>query len=150
MNPNGKISNKSELTPRQWELYRYLRDHSDEFTLLCRLAVAVKGYCKDTYELSEVISSNGSEFHDSRPRKRLTHDIRAINNSSVIQKIIISTPKGVKLANKEEFRTYIASETNRLSRQFQRLKKKIAKGAADQQMRIVFNSERDTIEAFVD
>ena len=89
-------------------------------------------------------------FHDSKARHMLTADIRAINKSDVIQKIIISTGKGVKIASSAEFEKYINAEFASIFRKLERTRQKAKKAGLDGQMRIVLGSERDTIEAFAD
>jgi hypothetical protein len=95
----------------------------------------------------EVFSGN---FHDSAARHLLTKDIRAINKSDVIQKIIISNSKGVKIASSAEFEQYINAEFASIFRKLARTRQKAKKAGLDKQMRIVLGNERDTIEAFAD
>lgn len=134
---------KSELTPRQWALYNFLKERGDEWTYQATCAAAIPEYDYDGEE-------DFALFHDSPVRMQMTVDIRAINDSSVIQKIIISSPKGIKLANSEEFDRYIRKEIMAAVRRLMRAKHKAEKGNRDGQMRVVFNSERDTIKAFID
>ena len=142
MKPNGKISKKSELTPRQWALYRYLTKRGNQWTYQWQIATEVPEYGYGGR--AEAVA-----FHDSSTRSAMTTDIRKINQSSVIQKIIISTPKGVKIATKHEFKDYIHREEVRLLSALKRHYIKARKGAMDKQGKIVFNSERDTVEAFI-
>ena len=134
---------KSELTPRQWALYNLLKEKGDEWTFQATLAAGIPEYNYDGEE-------DFALFHDSAARMQMTADIRAINDSNVIQKVIISSPKGIKLANSEEFDRYIRKEIMAAVRRLMRAKHKAAKGNRDGQMRIVFNSERDTVKAFID
>ena len=129
------------LTPRQWALYEFLKEQGDEWTTQLDIAFALN----DFYDVSFDIN----KFHDSRARLQLTMDIRALNESDVIQKIIMSGSKGVKIANESEFNTYIGREINAAVRRLMRAKKKAEKGNRDGQMRLVLNKERDTIEAFL-
>lgn len=134
---------KSELTPRQWALYNYLKKKGDEWTTQLKTAC-------DLLEYYGSLDAYFPNFHDCAARLQMTADIRAINDSDVIQKIIISSPKGIKLANKEEFDRYIRKEIMAAVRKLMRAKRKAEKGNRDGQMRITFNSERDTVEAFID
>lgn len=132
----------SELNPRQWALYNYLKERGDEWTLQAEIADALTA-----------LYDNGEEsksFHDSPARMQMTADIRAINNSAVIQKVIIASSKGIKIANSEEFDRYIRKEIMAAVRRLMRAKYKAQKGSRDGQMRFVFGSERDTIKAFID
>lgn len=129
------------LTPRQWRLYEYLKERGDEWTTQFDIACALSNHYDADFDKDK--------FHDSRARLQLTMDIRALNESDVIQKIIMSGSKGVKIANESEFNTYIGREINAAVRRLMRAKKKAEKGNRDGQMRLVLNKERDTIEAFL-
>lgn len=134
----------SELTSRQWALYNALKEQGDEWRVQAEIAMLIPEYDYDG-------SEDWRLFHDSQSRRMMTADIRAINASTVIQKIIISSPKGIKLANKEEFDRYIKSERAAALRRLMRVHKKAQKGGRDGQMKITFGAyERDTIKAFID
>lgn len=134
---------KSELNSRQWALYNALKEQGDEWRVQAEIATLIPEY---NYDGSE----DWRLFHDSPARHLMTADIRAINESTVIQKVIISSGKGIKIANKDEFDRYIRKEIMSSVRRLMRAKRKAAKGAKDGQMRIVFGSERDTVKAFLD
>lgn len=134
---------KKELNSRQFALYNYLKEQGDNWITQIQIVMDLVNYYGDknwNYE---------KNFHDSPARHLLTKDIRAINESNVIQKIIISTPQGIKLANSDEFAIYINSQYAALWRKKSRLDKISKKGKLDGQTRIVFGNERDTIEAFI-
>jgi len=131
----------SELNSRQWALYNFLKEQGDEWTKQLDIAYALK----DLYRFTD----SNDKFHDSNARQLLTADIRVINNSDVIQKIIISSPRGIKIANESEFAKYIGKEINAAVRRLMRAKHKAQKGNLNGQTRFVFNRERDTIEAFL-
>lgn len=128
------------LNSRQWALYAYLKDRGDQWTKQEDIAYALNEW----YRFLE-----SDNFHDSNARLLMTKDIRAINDNEVIQKIIISGSKGIKLANEEEFSLYIKRQYGSVLRRLQRIRHKEKKGAMDGQTRIVFKSERDVIEAFL-
>ena len=134
---------KNELNSRQWALYNYLKDKGDTWTCQWQIALEIPEYKYDGEQ-------DAALFHDSHARMQMTADIRAINDSSVIQKIIIASSKGIKIANKEEFNRYIRKEIMAAVRRLMRAKRKAEKGNRDGQMRLVFNSERDTVKAFID
>ena len=52
---------------------------------------------------------DGRKFHDSTARVMMSEDISVINRSPEYDKIIISTRRGVKIANKEEARQMISA-----------------------------------------
>lgn len=134
----------SELNSRQWALYTYLKERGDEWTTQLRIAT-------DLLEHYGSLDWNYEKgFHDSPARMLMTADIRAINDSAVIQKVIISSSKGVKIANAAEFDRYIRKEIMAAVRRLMRAKYKASKGSKDGQTRFVFGSERDTIKAFID
>lgn len=131
---------ESELTKRQWELYIYLKKNCDKYTHLKDIAVNVYGYDIDYLR----------DFGNSSVRRNITADITAINDSSVIQKIIVTSPKGVKLATKDEVQSFLNTKYKTAIQAFRRARNFEKKVSRDGQMRIVFNSERDTVKAFID
>ena len=133
---------KSELNPRQWALYNLLKNNPDRYMTQIELAYLLREFYDTTFY--------DNNFHDSPTRHLLTKDIRAINNSEVIQKIIISNSKGVKIASSEEFARYINAEFASIFRKLERTRQKAKKAGLDGQMRIVLGRERDTIESFAD
>ncbi len=135
---------KNELNSRQWALYNALKEQGDEWKVQAEIATLIPDY---NYDGSE----DWRLFHDSPARHMMTADIRTINESAVIQKVIISSGKGIKIANKEEFDRYIRKEISAAVRRLLRAKLKAKKGNLDGQMRITFGEyERDTIKAFID
>ena len=133
---------KSELNPRQWAVYNLLKNNPNRYMTQIQIVYVLKEYYDTSFY--------NDQFHDSKARHMLTADIRAINQSEVIQKIIISNSKGVKIASEEEFAKYINAEFASIFRKLERTRQKAKKAGLDGQMRIVLGSERDTIEAFAD
>lgn len=133
---------KSELNARQWAVYNLLKNNPDKYLTQISIAYALKEYYDTSFY--------NDQFHDSPTRHLLTKDIRTINESEVIQKIIISNSKGVKIASSAEFEKYISAEFASIFRKLARTRQKAKKAGLDKQMRIVLGNERDTIEAFAD
>lgn len=133
---------QSELNARQWALYNLLKNNPDRYMTQKEIVYALSVH----YDMGFFPEL----FHDSAARHTLTADIRAINKSDVIQKIIISNSRGVKIANREEFEKYISAEFASIFRKLARTRQKAKKAGLDKQMRIVLGNERDTIEAFSD
>lgn len=131
-----------ELNARQWAVYNILKNTPDRYVTQKEIVYALSLY----YDLA----FHPDQFHDSAARHMLTADIRKINKSDVIQKVIISNSKGVKIANREEFEKYISAEFAAIFRKLARTRQKARKAGLDGQMRIVLGNERDTIEAFAD
>lgn len=136
---------KSELNARQWAVYNLLKNNPDRYMTQQEIAYTLCDYfSEEDYGCADV------PFHDSNARHMLTADIRKINESDVIQKIVISNSKGVKIASSAEFEQYINAEFAAIFRKLARTRQKAKKAGLDGQMRIVLGNERDTIEAFAD
>lgn len=136
---------KSELTPRQWALYRHVKSMGNTYTTQYEVAEALflqygfySGY------------NSKLNFHDTTARIAMTKDIRAINDSSIIQGIIMSTNKGIKFVSMDDYEKYIGGQYAALWRKKKRIDTAARKGARDGQMRLVLGSERDTVKAFID
>lgn len=124
------------LNTRQWLLYGYLKEHYTEDTFISK---------------KELASACGYSFNDKSQRNcvDMEADVRAINDSDVIQKIIVSDSTGYKIGNERQVLDYLEK---RFNRDFKSLKlnwKLTKKVRMDKQMRLVFGSERDTIETFI-
>jgi hypothetical protein len=131
------MEKKSELTPRQWVLYEFLKSQND--------------WVKQKHissSLPDLYGTDETPFHDTMARINITNDIRAIKKSEVIQKIVISNAKGVKIANAKEFDEWFKRKAISLKKQMGLLYKQLKKAQLNNQTRIVYNSERDFIEAF--
>ena len=129
-----------KLTSRQWRLYNFYKAQGDKWTLQ---ADTVK-YLAEWYP-----ETGDCNFHDCTARILLTNDIRAINNCPIIQKVIISSARGNKIANEEEHKKYVVSELVAVLEKLKRVKQKIRKGDLDGQYRIALGQERDIVEAFL-
>lgn len=131
----------SELTTRQWNLYNYLKT-KDDYVPQMHIGFDLYGYVPHDSQL-------GIPFHDTTERLNITDDIRAINDSDVIQKIIISNSNGIKIATEEEFKKFILSKFKRVWRDLARARRLLKKAGLHNQKRVVWNTERDFIEAFM-
>ena len=133
----------SELNTRQWALYQLLRANPDRAIPQYRIAELLPQH----YRYNPYIDGT---FHDSGARRLMTDDILKINNSEIIQKIIISTGNGIKLASKAEFEKYIHAEFAAIFRKLERTRKKAAKAWNDGQIRLTFGNERAILQAYAD
>ena len=132
----------NELNTRQWALYNLLKNNPDRRFLQWEISAALP---------EQYPPSIDENFHDSATRITITKDIRTINDSDVIQKVIISNNQGVKLASREEFEEYIKAEYASIFRRLKRTHKKAAKGGLDGQMKLpIIPYQRNTVEAFTD
>lgn len=126
----------AELNNRQWLLYGYLKSHYSEDKFISK---------------KELAAACGYTFNEKNQRNcvDMESDVRTINDNDTIQKIIVSDSKGYKIGNEQQVLDYLSK---RFARDFKSLKlnwKLTRKVKMDKQMRLVFGSERDTIETFI-
>jgi hypothetical protein len=88
-------------------------------------------------------------FHDSIERKTLTHDIQLLNYSDEVDKIIMSTPQGIKIASQGEIKGYLAREYASIFRKLNRARIKSRKVGLDKQGQLDFSKE-PTEERFIE
>ena len=135
---------KGVLNSRQWRLYEYLKQHANEWMTQEDLFMRIPA---EDYPIQ--IANQDMPWHDQSARMMITNDIRAINSSDVIQKIIISGKRGVKIATTEEFDESFKARTAALKRAIGRQYKLHKKAELNNQTRITFGSGRSYIEAFM-
>lgn len=132
-----------KLTPVEWKIYNYLKEHTDEWIMQEYLAIVL------FYDEWDNQVSKATDFHNTALRKTITNAIRNLNNSPIIQKIILSSSKGVKIANRDEVDKYIGKHINSVIARLNRLKLISKKASRDGQYKITFGKyERQIIEAF--
>lgn len=134
-----------KLNSRQWALYNLLKNNPDETFFEVEIAQNLPQYYNDYNPCNAA-----ALFHDSPARQLMTKDIRAINQCDTIQKIIISTPDGVKLASRQEAEQYIKAQYAAIFRKLKRVRKLEHKANLDGQYKITFGSERNVVEAFTE
>lgn len=130
----------SKLNARQWRLYNELKAIGDVWTKQRELAELLPDFYP--YERAEA-------FHDSAARLLMTKDIAAINKSDAVQKIIISSARGVKLANEAEAWAFIEGKYSAVFKSLEKVRKMERKAGLDGQGRLVFGGERPIIQAFL-
>lgn len=132
-----------ELNARQWKLYELLKQYHYRWLTQYEIHQMMKGEYPDYIE--------GEHFHDSNARHFIGLDISRLNQSDVIQKIILSTSQGIKIANAEEYRKYSESKWRSIKRMISRLAWKDHKSRLDGQMKLVFGESmaRDYYESFI-
>lgn len=86
------------------------------------------------------------DYHNSTERTLITDDCREISISPDFDKIIISSSKGIKIANEAEFDRYIKSQYNATIRKLARIYKMAKKGNRNGQ--IDFGGH--TVESFLE
>ena len=136
------MSCNSNLCNRHFRLYDYLKSKGDQWTTQYEIV----------YDLRLLYGEIDCEnFHDSSVRHQLTKDIRTINESDYLPKPILSSRKGVKIANSKEFDIYIASNINSVVNRLKRLKKLAQKGNNDGQCRLKLSEyQQEVYDAFLD
>ena len=126
---------------RQRALYEYLETAGDNWTSQVQVA-------RDLYEHF----GNGEcclepkEYHNTTERLELSQTISKVNFSPEFEKIIISSSKGIKLANEEEFDRYIKGQYKSAIRKLARVYAMAKKGNRNGQ--IDFGGH--TVEAFLE
>ena len=104
-------------------LYEYLSEAGDKWTPQVNVARELfesfgNGECYFAPE----------EYHDTTERLALSKAISEINFSADFEKIIISSCKGIKLANEAEFDKYIKNQYKATIRKLARIYKMAKKG----------------------
>lgn len=130
-----------ELNERQIALYNFLKAQGDNWTLQIEVVYGLIEYYPFT--------DSNDKFHDSTARHTLTADIRALNNSDAIQKVIISSGKGVKIATEEEWQAAIKREYISTFKKLKRIRQKERKGNMNGQLYMLYETEQDIIQAFL-
>lgn len=116
------------MNERQKALYEYLLEKGDTWTPQAQIGRDIPDYANgEAYVCPR-------DYHNTHERGVLTKDIRAINDSDEVEKIIISSSKGVKLANEEEFSRYISSQYASVFRRLSRVRRKHKKANLHNQL----------------
>ena len=154
-----KIERDSDLTPRQWKLYEYLKEQPNYQTQKAlinnyELWLSKNGYNNEKYsygffqEIQERISNDvQAEFANLSSARNLRKDLKALRTNPLIQKVIVVG----KIANSvKEAEDYLERKLAKLSKEWKLYhieKKKLEKHL---QTRLTFASERDFIEAVLE
>lgn len=131
-----------DFNDRQRDLLDLLEKNGDKYSFQIDVAVALSQH----YPFDRRIT-----FHDSLARHTMTKDIRKINENYDYSRIIISDANGIKLANKDEFKSAMVQEFGMIFRKLNRARIKKEKGGLNGQMKLplFFKSEEEFIKAFV-
>lgn len=136
-----RIFNAKKLSERQKTLVKHLEANQNYWQLQEEIAS----------EISDYFTNYSMGFHDTNERKIMTKDINYINHSPYVDKIVLSSAKGIKLATEEEAIKFVKRkyrEAFNLLRYARVLEKKVLK---DNQT--VLNSQdlsTKVIDAFID
>jgi hypothetical protein len=136
-----------EITSRQWKLYEFLKICSDRFTTQRDIYEGLKDNGDYTMFVGE-----DKVFHDSLTRMEIGLDIQHLNESDVIQKIILTNSNGVKIADEEEYKVYSLNRWKSIKGMIKRLAWKDNKAKLNGQMKLVFGDSmaRDFYETFAE
>lgn len=118
------------MNTRQWKLYEFLKENMDHY-------------------LSRKAIMNKSGLYENETSRTLTHDLQVIKENPTINRIIITSRKGIKIAStKEEADEYLEREKIEVLSRLQRYYLQSKQYGLDKQTQIVFNSEKGVIEVF--
>lgn len=127
------------LNSRHYKLYEYLKYNYEEGKFISKQQI-----CKD---LNQFYKMNEKE---TRYCRKLEEDVREINDDETLTKIIVSNKKGYKIGSKEEVQKYIKKRMLRDVKSINLTRKLARKYKLDKQFQIVFNSEKEIIETFME
>lgn len=140
-----KTQFKVELNSRQWALYDYLKylynkDENKWHNL--------KSLCLALYSFEEYTFEKNAFFNNTAARRRITDDLNILANSDIIKRVVLSTSKGIKLANSDEVLKELDKKKISILKEINRLNKQYKKSSLNGQYRLVFGQEKEVIEAF--
>lgn len=139
---------KTKLTTRQWELYKLLKKEFEENPTAYLSCNDIMDKLPNYYYLSLSEQLCNVPAHDTQAHLNIRADIKALRNSDEIYKIICSTPKGYKIATEKEANQWLARVKQEAISKFKMYWKNLKDAELNNQLRLVFNKEKDTVEVF--
>lgn len=139
---------KTKLTTRQWELYKLLKKEFEQNQTTYLSCNDIMNKLPDYYYFTYLEISDKTPAHDTQAHLNIRADIKALRNSDEIYKIICSTPKGYKIATEKEANQWLARVKQEAISKFKMYWKNLKDAELNNQLRLVFNKEKDTIEVF--
>lgn len=143
---DNKVITQNDLTTEQWDLYKYLKKQyeldQDKWLFL---EEDVYWFLRDNYTFLRPKTT----FNNQPARRQITRDINALKNSKVIQVIVLSNSKGVKIATEKEAYDELVNEKIKLLKSLKTVNYQLNKIQKDGQLRLVLNYEKDMIETFI-
>ena len=132
----------SKLTTRTWKLYDLLKTNTERWMTQREIYEVLKG----EYPIWDGVG----DFHNTIARQEIASDIRELNDSEIIQKIILTNTLGVKIANEVEYKDYSVRKWKSIKGMIKRLAYKDNKAKLNGQMKLVFGDSiaRDFYETF--
>lgn len=120
---------EKKMNSRQWKLYEFLKGQSQ---FLSRKEIMVL-----------------SGLYDSENVRTLTRDLQVIKENPTINRIVITSRNGIKLAEtKEEANMYLEREKIEILSRLKRYYIQSKQYGLDNQTQIVWNKEKEVIEVF--
>ena len=129
-----------KLTPRQYHLYIYLKK---QYALDPKHFVTKKQIC-------DALPNDYEYDADKRKRtcRSIEQDINALRMNEIIYKVIVSNHYGYKIANEEEANEWLSIVKSAALEKLKMYWKNRKSAESNNQMRIVFNKEKNCIEVF--
>ena len=135
-----------KLTTRQWVLYNILLNNFPNKISLEDIHTQMSDYYPPI--------SKAKNFQNSIARRMLTDDLTALEELDPIQLIIVRSSKsngGIGIASsEEEAKNYIQSKEVSLLDQLKRVWRQKRKLSNHNQMKLVFNKEKEYCRAFIE
>lgn len=145
-----KIKTETKLTPRQWKLYDFLKKQKNEYRNQESMLEAYEDWLQESFLTHKYSYGYFDEkaldvhYSDMTSGRNFRKDLRALRLEPTIQKVICQK----KIAETvEEAETYLEKKLNKILRElkiYHAEKKKLEKHL---QTRLVFNQEKEIIEA---
>jgi hypothetical protein len=139
---------KNKLTTRQWRLYDLLKSEFEENPNAYLSCNDIMNKLPDYYYFTYAEIMSKTPAHDTAAHQNIRTDINALRNSDEIYKIICSTSKGYKIATEKEANQWLARVRQEAISKFKMYWKNLKDAELNNQLRLVFNKEKDTIEVF--
>lgn len=130
------------MNTRQWETYNIIKERSLNGNWTSR---------NELYQWNANYPKVKGFFGNSSTARMINEDIYEINESDVVQKIILSnSTKGYRLANENEMVDYFNKRKIEALSKLKHLNKLMKKAGLNNQTRITFTKdERDVIESLL-
>lgn len=139
------MKEKKRLTTRQWRLYDCLLANFPNKLSLEEIYEQMREYYPPV--------RNAKSFNNSHARRLITDDLTALEDNDTIQLIIVRKPNGNGIGiaeSQEEANNYIQSRKYSLLDTLKRYWKQRRKLNHHNQMRLVFNKEREVCRAYIE
>jgi hypothetical protein len=147
------VKTESNLTPRQWKLYEFLKQQSGKKMKQQELLETYENWLLSNLEPNKYSYNYfeekrcGKHFSDMTSARSLRKDWKALEIEPTIQKVLVTN----KIANTEtEAYNHLQKEKIITLKKLKGIYIQLSKLAKHDQMRLKFNLERDYIEAILE